>query len=230
MVTEGPPGRMVLVVEDEPKLAQILIDYLAAEGYLSHWLRGGCEVVPWVRRHAPDLILLDVMLPGRNGMEVCRDLREFSSVPILMVTARIEEVDRLSGLELGADDYVCKPFSPREVMARIKAVLRRMERTDPRQRPGAGLSVDQERLEIRLDGKALGLTASEFRLLGALVARRGRVLTREQLLDCLHEDGRAVTDRTVDSHIKNIRRKISEVFPDRELVVSVYGVGYKAEW
>lgn len=229
MMTERGAGRTVLVVEDEPKLAQVLIDYLQAEAYGSHWLRGGLEVVPWVRKHAPDLVLLDIMLPGRNGMDICRDLRGFSSIPIIMLTARIEETDRLSGLELGADDYVCKPFSPREVMARINAIFRRVEGGASTEPQNAGLRVDHDRLEIRLDGKLLNLTATEFRLLGALAARPGRVLSREQLLDCLHEDRRAVTDRTVDSHIKNIRRKIFQVVPDRELVVSVYGVGYKAD-
>lgn len=219
----------MLVVEDEPKLAHVVIDYLQADGYRSHWLRGGLEVIPWVRRHSPDLILLDIMLPGRNGMDICRDLRGFSSVPIIMLTARIEEADRLTGLELGADDYVCKPFSPREVMARIKAVFRRLERGASPELPDTGFHVDHDRLEIRVDGKVLDLTATEFRLLGALAARPGRVLSREQLLDCLNEHGRLVTDRTVDSHIKNIRRKLSQVVPDRELVVSVYGVGYKAE-
>jgi two-component system, OmpR family, response regulator BaeR len=169
------------------------------------------------------------MLPGRNGMDLCRDIRAFSAVPIVMLTARVEEVDRLLGLDLGADDYVCKPYSPREVMARIRAIFRRLDRRLVPVPPDEGFHVDPEQFSIRLDGKALDLTATEFRLLSRLVAQPGRVHSRDRLLDCLHEDGREITDRTVDSHIKNIRRKIAQIVPDRELVVSVYGVGYKVE-
>lgn len=221
--------RTILVVEDEPKLARVLIDYLDASGYASHYLAGGLEVVPWVRKNTPDLILLDIMLPGRNGMELCRDIRTFSEIPIVMVTARVEEVDRLLGLDWGADDYICKPYSPREVVARIKAIFRRMDRAAAPPTPEEGFHIDTERHSIRFNGRALDLTATEFRLLRLLAAKPGRVYSRNRLLDCLHDDSRAMTDRTVDSHIKNIRRKIAQVVPDREVVVSVYGVGYKVE-
>ena len=224
-----PPQRTVLVVEDEPKLARLLIDYLSAAGYGHKTLANGLQVTPWVKAHAPDLILLDLMLPGCSGLDVCRELRMFSAVPIIMVTARVEEVDRLLGLDIGADDYICKPFSPREVMARIKAIFRRLDSPWPAGAPNQGLAVDAERQEIRLHGQPLPLTATEFRLLSLLASRPGRVYSRDRLLDCLHENNLSVSDRTIDSHIKNLRRKLAQVEPEREWIVSVYGAGYKFE-
>jgi two-component system, OmpR family, response regulator BaeR len=214
----------ILIVEDEPKLAALEADYLKAAGFETHCIADGREVVPWVRAHAPDLILLDLMLPGRDGLEVCRELRTFSDVPIVMVTAKVEEIDRLIGLDLGADDYVCKPFSVRELVARVRAILRR-----PRNAPPAGLVLDEERHAAQLDGRALDLTPVEFRLLRALAAAPGRVFPRERLLERLYADHRVVTDRTVDAHVKNLRRKLEEVRPGEELVRSIYGVGYKLE-
>jgi two-component system response regulator BaeR len=213
----------ILIVEDEPKLAALEADYLAAAGYETHVIANGLEVVPWVRAQAPDLILLDLMLPGRDGLEVCRELRTFSEIPIVMVTARVEEIDRLIGLDLGADDYVCKPFSVRELVARVKAILRRGRAL------AAGLSLDEERHLAQLDGRALDLTPVEFRLLRALASSPGRVFPRERLLERLYEDHRVVTDRTVDAHVKNLRRKLEEIRPGEELVRSIYGVGYKLE-
>ena len=137
---QASPSPTILVVEDEPKLARLLHDYLTQAGYAVHCLTYGCEVVPWVQQHAPALILLDLMLPGKDGMAVCRELRAFSAVPIIMVTARVEEIDRLLGLELGADDYICKPFSPREVVARVKAVLRRLQPQSPGAASSGGAS------------------------------------------------------------------------------------------
>jgi two-component system response regulator BaeR len=176
-----------------------------------------------VRAHAPDLVLLDLMLPGRDGLEICRELRTFSDVPIVMVTAKVEEIDRLIGLDLGADDYVCKPFSVRELVARVRAILRR------RRTPSTALLIDEERHVAELDGKPLDLTPVEFRLLRALAASPGRVFPRERLLERLYEDHRVVTDRTVDAHVKNLRRKLEEVRPGEEVVRSIYGVGYKLE-
>ena len=166
----------VLIVEDEPKLANLLADYLKASGFEPHCLKSGTEVVSWVREHRPDLILLDLMLPGRDGMDICKELRSFSRVPIIMVTARIEEIDRLLGLELGADDYVCKPFSPREVVARVKAVLRRT--SDGQTTQGQGLILDEHRYRVTLHGHDLELTAVEFRLLQLLVNNPGRIFGR----------------------------------------------------
>lgn len=218
----------ILVVEDEPQLASLLADYLCAASFEPHVLDDGRDVVPWVRAHAPDLILLDLMLPGEDGMQVCRTLRAFSDVPIVMITARVEEIDRLLGLELGADDYICKPFSPREVMARIRAVLRR---TRPRPQAGqdTGIRVDEKSWQAQVDGQALSLTPVELRLLATLLAHPGQVFSRDQLLAHLYEDHRVVTDRTVDTHIKNLRRKLATVRGDQELIRSVYGIGYSLE-
>jgi two-component system, OmpR family, response regulator BaeR len=218
----------VLIVEDEVKLAGLLRDYLAQEGFEVTVLHRGDEVEPWVGAHDVDLVLLDLMLPGKNGLDVCKGLRASSDVAIVMVTARVEEIDRLLGLELGADDYICKPFSPREVVARVKAVLRRTRR-DERGVEG-GLKLDEAGYRATIGGTDLNLTAVEFQLLKVLVEHPGRIYTRDQLMDAMYRDERVVADRTVDSHIKKIRRKISAVLPDRELVHSVYGLGYKYEW
>jgi two-component system, OmpR family, response regulator BaeR len=219
----------ILVVEDEVKLAALLRDYLAQDGFDVSVLHRGDEVEPWVGTHEVDLILLDLMLPGKNGLDVCKALRATSrEVAIIMVTARVEEIDRLLGLELGADDYICKPFSPREVVARVKAVLRRTRRGE---RPAEdGVKLDEARHRATIDGADLDLTVLEFQLLKVLADHPGRIYTREQLMDAMYRDERVVSDRTVDSHIKKIRRKISAVLPDREVVHSVYGLGYKYEW
>lgn len=227
---------LVLVVEDEPKLAQVLLDYLAANNYASAWLADGREVAKYfVERpphEHPDLILLDLMLPGRDGLEVCKDIRKISNVPIIMITARVEEIDRLIGLEIGADDYICKPFSPREVMARIKVILRRI----PYPEKGIStsntalthLQLDESRFEALYHHQLLDLTPAEFRLLKTLADAPGRVFQREQLINHVYDDQRIITDRTIDSHIKNLRRKMATISPD-EVIRSIYGVGYKLE-
>jgi two-component system response regulator BaeR len=217
----------ILIVEDEPKLAALMADYLKASGFEAHCIADGLEVVPWVRAHSPDLILLDLMLPGRDGLEICRELRHFSEVPVIIVTAKVEEIDRLVGLEVGADDYVCKPFSVRELVARVKAILRR-GRTTP-DAAACGLSIDETRHRAELDGRSLDLTPVEFRLLGTLASAPGRVFSREKLLERLYADHRVVTDRTVDAHVKNLRRKLEQVRPGQDPVRSIYGVGYKLE-
>src|SRR5436309_2364700 len=176
------------------------------------------------RAHAPDLILLDLMQRGRDGLDICRDLRTFTDVPVVMVTARVEENDRLIGLDVGADDYVCKPFSARELVARVKAILRR-----GRMPVANALVMDEARHRATLDGKPLDLTPVEFRLLGALASAPGRVFSRDKLLEQLYADHRVVTDRTVDAHVKNLRRKLEDARPGTELVRSVYGVGYSLE-
>jgi two-component system response regulator BaeR len=217
----------ILIVEDEEKLAGLLRDYLAQEGYEASVLHRGDEVEGWMRSHPVDLVLLDLMLPGKSGLEVCKALRAATDVSIIMVTARIDEVDRLLGLELGADDYICKPFSPREVVARVKAVLRRTRRD-----PGiaeTSLKLDHDAFKATLGGNDLGLTAIEYQLLKVLAAHPGRIYTRDQLIDAMYRDERVVSDRTVDSHIKKIRRKIAALEPGRELIHSLYGVGYKYE-
>ncbi|MFC1827230.1 response regulator [Thermodesulfobacteriota bacterium] len=216
---------MILIVEDEQKLAELLKDYLAQSSYDTTILDNGNDVVPYVRENKPDLVILDLMLPGRDGMEICKEIRTFSNLPIIMVTARVEEIDRLLGLELGADDYVCKPFSPRELVARVKAVLRRAggETTIK----AKGLVLDEARYQASLHGVDLELTAVEFKLLSFLAANPGRIYSRDQLMERIYSDHRIVSDRTIDSHIKKLRKKISGQSPDEELIGSVYGVGYK---
>lgn len=217
----------ILIVEDEPKLAALMGDYLRESGYTSDWLADGLEVVERVRNDAPALILLDIMLPGKDGMQICRELRAFTDIPIIMVTARVEEIDRLLGLELGADDYICKPFSPREVVARVKAVLRRLERPQGGTHEDLGFQLDEDGYRATLDGELLELTPVEFRLLRTLLKHPGRVYSRDQLMDKVYTDLRVVSDRTVDTHVKNLRKKIKGVRPDQELIRSVYGVGYR---
>jgi two-component system response regulator BaeR len=216
---------MILIVEDEQKLAELIRDYLARSSFDTTVLGNGNDVVPYVRENKPDLVILDLMLPGRDGMEICKEIRTFSNLPIIMVTARVEEIDRLLGLELGADDYVCKPFSPRELVARVKAVLRRAggETTIK----AKGLVLDEARYQASLHGVDLELTAVEFKLLSFLAANPGRIYSRDQLMEKIYSDHRIVSDRTIDSHIKKLRKKISGQSPDEELIGSVYGVGYK---
>ena len=225
---ESDHTNKILIVEDEPKLAALLADYLTAASYKTQIVADGREVIPAVKAAPPDLILLDLMLPGRDGIDVCRELRTFSEIPVIMVTARVEEIDRLLGLEIGADDYICKPFSPREVVARVRAILRRAQR-GAAALAATGLTIDEAQYRAAFNGRELDLTPVEFRLLNTLAAVPGRVFSRQQLLDNLYEDHRVVTDRTVDSHIKNLRRKLDEVSPEQELIRSIYGVGYKLE-
>jgi two-component system, OmpR family, response regulator BaeR len=226
---------VILIVEDEDKIAELLRDYLRQQGYETHRLARGDEVEAWARANPVDLILLDVMLPGRSGLEVCKALRAFSSAAIIMVTARVDEIDRLLGLELGADDYICKPFSPREVVARVKTVLRRTQRAvsgaaaADLEVPGAGLLLDEAGWKATLDGAPLDLTAVEFKLLAVLARTPGRIFSRDQLMDAMYRDERIVADRTVDSHVKKLRRKIADVVPGHEFVHSIYGVGYQYE-
>ena len=220
-------NQQVMIVEDEPKIAALLSDYLQAQGgFTTRVLDRGDIVLEHFRAEPPDLVLLDLMLPGLDGIEVCKQIRRESQVPIIMVTARVEEIDRLLGLELGADDYICKPFSPREVVARVKAVLRR---SDKAQEPGAssGLEIDEDKFSARFEGNPLNLTPVEFALLKALSAQEGRVFSRDQLMNEMYADYRVVSDRAVDTHVKNLRRKLGDASGGREMIESVYGLGYR---
>ena len=217
----------ILIVEDEAKLASLLSDYLEKiGGYRTHWVARGDEVMQVFEEISPQLVLLDLMLPGMDGLEVCKAIRLQSEVPVIMVTALVEEIDRLLGLELGADDYICKPFSPREVVARVKAVLRR---ANPATEKAAhsGVEIDEERHAASVDGKQLRLSPVEFALLNRLAAQPGRVFSRDQLMSVIYSDYRIVSDRTVDTHVKNLRRKLADASPDSKLIESVYGVGYR---
>jgi two-component system response regulator BaeR len=231
-MTEGRPSH-ILIVEDEPKLAAVLEAYLQLEGFATTILDDGHQVMPFIRSTPPALMLLDLMLPGRSGMDICRELRQFSALPVIILTARIDEIDRLLGLEIGADDYVCKPFSPREVVARVKAILRRATpaaaAADGLPQGPRGLEVDEQFHHALLDGKELKLTPLELRLLALLMKSPGRIFSRDYLLSHLYADHRVVTDRTIDSHIKNLRRKLQGARPDSEPIASVYGVGYRLE-
>lgn len=216
----------ILIVEDEKRLAELHRDYLQKAGYDTVWLEDGNQVTPWVKQNSPDLILLDLMLPGKDGLDICKELRHFSGIPIIMVTARVEEIDRLLGLEFGADDYICKPFSPREVVARVKAVLRRGQPTGPSDEL---LVIDQDCYLATIKGVKLDLTAVEFQLLSILANRPGQIFSRDQLMERIYNDERIVCDRTIDSHIKKLRKKIAAAAPGLELIRSVYSVGYKYE-
>lgn len=214
----------ILIVEDELKLASLLSDYLCVAGYKTEIISNGLKVVPKIRDIMPSLVLLDIMLPGIDGMTICRQIRSFSDIPIIMLTARVDEVDRLTGLEFGADDYVCKPFSPREVVARVKAVLRRHVSNTIKSQD---LRMDESRNLAILKDKELDLTRVEFMLLKILASDPGRIYSRSQLIDRIYHDHRVVSDRTIDSHIKKLRKKIAYVLPQEEIIDSVYGVGYK---
>jgi len=219
---------MILVVDDEPKIVRLVSDYLEAAGFSVSSARTGDEVLMRARTAPPDLVVLDLGLPGTDGLDVTRALRRAGDVPIIMLTARDDETDKLIGLELGADDYVTKPFSPRELVARVRAVLRR--------RAGAGASdvlraadlvLDLPRLRVTRAGEAVDLTATEFALLAAMARQPGRVFTRSQLLDAIHGVAFESYERAIDAHVKNIRRKLEPTPRSPRYLLTVYGVGYR---
>ncbi|CAH0235975.1 Transcriptional regulatory protein BaeR [Massilia sp. Bi118] len=217
----------IFIVEDEPELAALVADYARAAGYHATVFGDGALALDAIRRQPPALVVLDLMLPGLDGLSVCREVRGFSEVPIVMVTARVEEIDRLLGLEAGADDYLCKPFSPRELMARIKAILRRAGQAAAPAAPR--IEIDDAARRVRIHGRPLELTPTEYGILAALARRPGQVFSRAQLLDAARE-GNAnleVADRAIDSHVKNLRRKLDAVLPGVEAIHSIYGLGYR---
>jgi two-component system alkaline phosphatase synthesis response regulator PhoP len=219
----------ILVVDDEPRIADIARDYLQHAGYAVLTAHSGEDALMVARDRRPDLIVLDLRLPRLDGIDVARTLRRESAVPIIMLTARVDESDRLLGLEVGADDYITKPFSPRELVARVKAVLRRSTAAPTGDRLRIGdLTLDLSRMSASRGGTAIDLTTTEFQLLAALAARPGRVFTRAQLLDAIRGDTADAFDRAIDAHVKNLRRKI-EIDPRQpKYILTVYGVGYKA--
>ena len=221
--------RHILIVEDEQKIAKLIGDYLEIAGFKTSRLERGDKVIPFIKRDRPDLILLDIMLPGMEGTDVCREIRKFANIPIIMITARVDEIDRLLGLELGADDYICKPFSPREVVARVKAVLRRaFPKPDAKRRLNAGpLTLEEDTHQVLIDDYNLNLTPSEFGLLSVFMSYPNRVFSRSELLDKVQGYQFEGYDRTIDSHVKNLRKKIAAKIPDMEIISTVYGVGYK---
>lgn len=227
----------IIIVEDEEKIAQLLVDYLKREGYQTTVLHNGGKAVETVKALAPDFVILDLMLPEKDGMTICREVRQFSNVPIIMLTAKVDEIDRLMGLELGADDYVCKPFLPREVVARVKTILRRVQTVQHTESKVEtenkvsyrSISLQPDQYTCMVNEVRVELTPVEFRLLHAMISKPGRVFSRDRLMESSYADGRVVSDRTVDSHVKNLRKKVSAASGQEELIHSIYGVGYKVE-
>lgn len=220
-----PTMSRVLVVEDDRKISELLLNYLRASGYEATPVYDGRDAVQHIEQSFPDAVILDWMLPGLDGIGVCKAVRAFSDVPILMLTARVDELDRLLGLDTGADDYVCKPFAPREVVARVRALLRRAGgrvRTSPQ-----CWVVEDSSFRICWLGQWLPLTRIEFIMFKTLLARPGRVFSREQLLASVHSTQRDISDRVIDTHIKNLRKKVQGVEPARDCIASVYGLGYR---
>ncbi len=224
-------SQRILVVEDETDLAQILVDYLKRDGFVATAIADGQEAMAELRRAPPDLLLLDLMLPGMDGLSILRELRKTTALPVILVTAKVEEIDRLIGLELGADDYVCKPYSPREVVARVKTVLRRIQPVQAAAPAtgGSTIEIDATAWQASINGQRLDLTPKEFLLLQVLAAKPGRVFSRGQLLDAIYEDKLDVSERAVDSHMKNLRKKLAQALPDAEPIRSIYGVGFVYE-
>jgi DNA-binding response OmpR family regulator len=224
-------GERVLIVEDEAKLAGLLRDYLAQDGFEASVLHRGDEVEPWVSTHDVDLVLLDLMLPGKNGLEVCKALRASSGVAIIMVTARVEEIDRLLGLELGADDYITKPFSIREFRSRIRAVLRRAGLRAERAADGAievgSIAIDPVKRAVTVDGERAQLTYVEFEVLHTLASHPGRVYSRQALLEAVWGDSAYREPRTIDVHIRHLREKIEADPREPAYIFTVRGVGYR---
>lgn len=215
----------VLVVEDDRKISELLLNYLRADGYAATPVYDGRDAVQRITQQAPDAVILDWMLPGLDGMGVCKAVRAFSDVPILMLTARVDELDRLLGLDTGADDYVCKPFAPREVVARVRALLRRAGgRVKTSAQPWL---VEDASLRISWRGQWLPLTRIEFLMFRTLLARPGRVFSRDQLLASVHDSQRDISDRAIDTHIKNLRKKVQAIEPGRDCIAAVYGLGYR---
>jgi two-component system, OmpR family, alkaline phosphatase synthesis response regulator PhoP len=221
--------KQILVVDDEPRIAEICRDYLERAGFRVMTATNGVDALTMARTQQPDLVVLDLGLPRMDGLDVTRALRKYSNVPIIMLTARVEESDKLVGLELGADDYLTKPFSPRELVARVRAVFRRSDIG-----PGRGdvirasdVTLDIPRMQARIDNRALELTSTEFELLATMMRQPGRVFTRGQLLDAIRGEQVESFERAIDAHIKNLRRKIEPDPRQPRSVLTVYGVGYK---
>ena len=221
-------SRHILIVEDEEKIASLLCDYLKEAGFRTSTQNNGDRVIAQIKKDPSDLILLDIMLPGKDGMQLCREIRQFSNVPIIMITARVEEIDRLLGLELGADDYICKPFSPREVVARVRAVFRRVH-AEPREEHlvVGSITLNDETHQVMINKKGLNLTPNEFGLLKIMMSRPNRVFSRSELISRVQGYEFEGYDRTIDTHIKNLRKKIARWLPGQEIISTVYGVGYK---
>ena len=223
-------NQRILIVEDEPDIARVLNDYLKNDDFETHWITNGDEVVPFLKKEKADLVLLDIMLPVKNGIEVCKEIRQFSHIPVIIISARGEEDERIRGLEIGADDYICKPFSPKEVVARVKANLRRFcnqlpSKIDVQTKE---IHLDPIRKQIRIDHIAIDLTPYEFSFSQQLFSKPGLVFSREQLMEKIDEPSDCLTiERRIDFHVKNLRKKLAKYLKDRDIIQTVYGSGYK---
>ncbi|MBB1327240.1 MULTISPECIES: response regulator [unclassified Pseudoalteromonas] len=220
-------SQKILIVEDEENIAEVLIAYAKQQNYETEHFNSGKGVVSFVKQNAVDLILLDLMLPDVDGIELCKQIRAFSSLPIIMLTAKSEEIDRLQGLEIGADDYICKPFSPKEVVARIKAVLRRTSQPKTNIINHNNFQLHKDDYEARLNDKSIGFTAIEFKIFLLFISHVGRVFTREDIINNVYSDTTDISDRNIDTHIKNIRKKINDIQAGLNPIAAVYSVGYK---
>ena len=220
------PRSTILIVEDEPKISHLLKDYFQQAGYETRESLNYEQIQCWVEQEEINLILLDWMLPGMSGLEICQQLRTISTVPILMITARVEEIDRLKGLDSGADDYICKPFSPREVVARVKAVLRRTNHEDHAELIAGPLRLDQTTHQVWVEESEVVLTPNEFGVLKVLLQRPGKVWSRESLLQQVQGYQFNGYDRTIDTHVKNLRKKLA-TYSLESSIVTVYGIGYR---
>ncbi len=222
--------KKILVIDDEPKIVEICQDYLKASGFEVVSASDGLQGLAIARREKPDLIVLDLMMPGMDGLDVCRNLRRDSNTPIIMLTARVEESDKLVGLELGADDYITKPFSPRELVARVRVVLRRTSGDISTEIIRVGeVSLDRTRYEAVLPDKTILLTPTEFEILATLMRQPGRIFSRAQLLTSVHGIAFESYERAIDSHIRNLRRKLETASGEARYIFTVHGVGYKFE-
>lgn len=214
----------VLIVEDEHDMADMLCRFMRKEGFKATHIDNGLDVEDFVRHHQPDIVILDLMLPGKEGTDICKALREFTDIPIIMVTAKVEEADRLIGFDLGADDYVCKPFSAMELAMRVHVHLRRTEKIHTTQ---DSLSLDAEKLKVSFNDVTIDLTAIEFALISLLKNKPGNIYSRDFILNNIYQDYRVVSDRTVDSHIRNLRKRLKQLTSTHDFVQSVYGAGYR---
>lgn len=220
--------KLILIVEDEPLLAMFLANCLKTKGFNCHCIFDGAEVIDWVLKYQPDLILMDIILPNCDGITLCKEIRKFSTVPLFLLTSCISEYDRLRGLNSGADDYICKPYSPNEVIARINAIFRRLNNFSQELHTIAGFRLNKESFQAFYKDKPLSLTLSEFRILAMLLSKPNKTYTRDELLEALHDEDFDGLHRSVDGHIKNIRKKIKAIFSsDKEIIETIYGVGYK---
>lgn len=223
--------KKILIVEDEADLAALILDYATAHGFAAQVIHNGAAALAHLKTQPVDFLILDLMLPDLDGLSLCRELRTFSSIPVIMVTAKVEEIDRILGLEIGADDYLCKPFSPRELMARVKTIFKRTEPLSTVSPASSALAptleINHQARRITLQSQVLELTRSEYLILVHFASHVGQVFSRAQLLDIANQDSLDSTDRAIDSHIKNLRKKLNQIVPDTTPIHSIYGLGYR---